>query len=99
MSGLRDKPAYPTLGDEFMDTPNHGRAPKSAYGMDGAKGMTYREAAALHIMAGFASDPDWTNRRTSQAANASALAVEWADALIAALEAQDATTPKEAPTP
>lgn len=91
MSGLRDKPAYPGEQEiQIQDAPNI-RYP--------VPGMTFREAAALHIMAGFASDPDWTNRRTPQATNASALAVEWADALIAALEAQDAATPKEAPTP
>ena len=90
MSGLRDKPAYP--GIETIQ----GEVSTMHFG---TPGMTYREAAALHIMAGFASDPDWTNRRTSQATNASALAVEWADALISALEAPDATTPKEAPTP
>jgi len=87
LSGLRDKPAYPGEQEiQIQDAPNI-RYP--------VPGMTYREAAALHIMAGFATDPGWNEAPATNPAIPAALAVEWADALIAALEAQDATTPKE----
>lgn len=82
MSGLGDMTAFPTLGDDFMDTPDRGRMPKSAYGMDGKPGMTYRQWVAGLCAAGQLSHPAYD----SQPAEVARHAVACADALIAALE-------------
>lgn len=41
-------PAFPTLGDAFMQTPDGSWSPKSHYGMQGELGMTLRDYFAAH---------------------------------------------------
>jgi hypothetical protein len=45
-------PAFPTLGDEFIQTPGGGMSPKSAYGFEGNPGMTLRDWFAGQALAG-----------------------------------------------
>lgn len=90
MSGLRDKPAYPEgLAADHVN----GVWAGSAHVKDYCAGMTYREAAALHIMAGFAASGLPLNE--GGVMGAAQASVEWADALIAALEAPEASGAKE----
>ena len=100
MSARDGGPAFPTLGDEFMDTPNDGRQPKSAYGMDGAPGMTLRDYFAAKAMAAelaAAGGDDVAARIVGEEANRHGRTVEqqiaWnayevADAMLAAREPQ-----------
>jgi hypothetical protein len=84
MSGLGDKTAFPTLGDDYMDTPDRGRQPKSAYGMDGDKGMTFREYLFAKLLAAFAAGG---NHSTVDGIGA---ALAWTRDGIAALEDEKA---------
>lgn len=55
-------------------------------------GITIRQYAAIKIMAGLSANPETINDGPIIAA----IAVEWADALIAALETPAIATPEEA---
>jgi len=41
-------PAFPTLGDEFIQSPHGGLEPKSAFGMEGAPGMSLKDYFMAH---------------------------------------------------
>jgi hypothetical protein len=49
-------PAFPTLGDEFMQTPNGSWCPKSDYGFHGDPGMSLRDWFAGQALAGMANE-------------------------------------------
>jgi hypothetical protein len=78
MSANDGGPAFPGNGEQFIDGPQ-GRMAQSAWGMDGAKGMSLRDYLAAKAMQGLIVDPQRVDQSREECARLSYL---MADAMI-----------------
>lgn len=74
-------PAFPTLGDTYMQVADGAWQPKSAYGMEGHPGMTLRAWLSGQALAGMNGSVNY------EPADAADIAVKMADEVLKRLEA------------